>query len=165
MATTKFANSPISPTLFDKDNAAIEKLFTDPVTEAIAPEKTPAVNEVIEAEATTPVLTFTTEAAARVQRLIAEDEDDELGPDTKLRLAIAGGGCSGFKYEFSFTDTQEDDDEAITTDDVTLLVDPTSLQYLEGATIGFEEDANGEQFVIKNPQAQTTCGCGSSFSA
>ena len=81
-----------------------------------------------------------------------------------MRVFITGGGCSGFQYGFTFEENQQDGDTAIITDGVTLLVDPMSFQYLVGAEIDYKEDLSGSQFVIRNPNATTTCGCGSSFS-
>jgi iron-sulfur cluster insertion protein len=106
-------------------------------------------------------LTFTASAAAKVRELIAEEGNDAL----KLRVYIQGGGCSGFQYGFEFDETQTEDDLAVVTDGVTLVVDPLSLQYLMGATVDYTESLHGAQFVIRNPNAKTTCGCGSSFSA
>lgn len=106
-----------------------------------------------------PLLHFTSAAAAKVRELIAE----EGNPALKLRVYIQGGGCSGFQYGFEFDPGQEPDDAAIVTDGVTLLVDPLSLQYLVGATVDYSESLSGAQFVIRNPNAKTTCGCGSSF--
>ena len=104
-------------------------------------------------------LDFTTAAATKVRELIAE----EGNPALKLRVYIQGGGCSGFQYGFEFDEQQGEDDLAIATDDVTLLVDPLSLQYLMGAVVDYTESLHGAQFVIRNPNAKTTCGCGSSF--
>ena len=106
-------------------------------------------------------LTFTSAAAAKVRELIAEEGNAEL----KLRVYIQGGGCSGFQYGFEFDEQQGEDDLAVKTDGVTLLVDPLSLQYLMGAEVDYTESLHGAQFVIRNPNAKTTCGCGSSFSA
>jgi iron-sulfur cluster insertion protein len=90
----------------------------------------------------------------------------EQGDDgRKLRVFIAGGGCSGFQYGFCFEEQTEEDDTVMTAGDVEVLVDPTSLAYLEGASIDYVEDVTGSRFVINNPNAKTTCGCGSSFSA
>lgn len=102
---------------------------------------------------------FTKAAAAKVQSLI----DEEGNPSLKLRVYITGGGCSGFQYGFTFDDNQKEDDEAVVTDNVALLIDPMSLMYLHGAEIDYVEDLSGSQFVIRNPNAKTTCGCGSSF--
>lgn len=106
-------------------------------------------------------LQFTSAAAAKVRELIAE----EGNPSLKLRVYIQGGGCSGFQYGFEFDEQQAEDDLAVHTDGVTLLVDPLSLQYLMGAEVDYTESLHGAQFVIRNPNAKTTCGCGSSFSA
>jgi iron-sulfur cluster insertion protein len=106
-------------------------------------------------------LQFTSAAAAKVRELIAE----EGNPDLKLRVYIQGGGCSGFQYGFEFDEQQGEDDLAVQTDGVTLLVDPLSLQYLMGAEVDYTESLHGAQFVIRNPNAKTTCGCGSSFAA
>lgn len=107
-----------------------------------------------------PGLIFTDAAARKVQQLILE----ERNPDLKLRVYISGGGCSGFQYGFSFDEDQAEDDMAIVNDGITLLVDPLSFQYLMGAEVDYSESLQGAQFVIRNPNASTTCGCGSSFS-
>ena len=104
---------------------------------------------------------FTHAAAHKVAELIREEGNDAL----KLRVYISGGGCSGFQYGFSFDEEQAEDDLAVQTDGVTLLVDPLSLQYLLGAEVDYSESLQGAQFTIRNPNAKTTCGCGSSFSA
>ncbi len=104
-------------------------------------------------------LVFTDRAADKVKALIEEEKN----PDLKLRVYITGGGCSGFQYGFSFDETQNDDDTAVQNGDVTVVVDPMSFQYLMGAEIDFEDDLQGARFIIKNPNAATTCGCGSSF--
>jgi iron-sulfur cluster insertion protein len=106
-------------------------------------------------------LVFTDSAAAKVADLIAEEGNPEL----KLRVFVQGGGCSGFQYGFTFDDAVNEDDTLFEKNGVTLLVDSMSFQYLVGAEIDYKEDINGSQFVIKNPNATTTCGCGSSFSA
>ena len=106
-------------------------------------------------------LVFTDNAANKVRSLIEE----EGNPDLKLRVFVSGGGCSGFQYGFTFEEAVSDDDTALNKGGVTLLVDPMSLQYLLGAEIDYKEDMEGAQFVIKNPNATSTCGCGSSFSA
>ena len=106
-------------------------------------------------------LVFTDSAAAKVADLIAEEGNPEL----KLRVFVQGGGCSGFQYGFTFDDAVNEDDTLFEKNGVTLLVESMSFQYLVGAEIDYKEDINGSQFVIKNPNAQTTCGCGSSFSA
>ena len=104
---------------------------------------------------------FTDKAAAKVRNLIEEEGNLEL----KLRVFVTGGGCAGFQYGFSFDETANDDDTLIEKNGVTLLVDPMSYQYLVGAEIDYTESLEGSQFVIKNPNATSTCGCGSSFSA
>ncbi len=106
-------------------------------------------------------LSLTASAAAKVASLITE----EANPELKLRVYICGGGCSGFQYGFSFDEQAEADDLAVQRDGVTLIVDPLSLQYLMGAEVDYRESLQGSQFVIRNPNAKTTCGCGSSFSA
>ncbi|TDR32375.1 iron-sulfur cluster insertion protein ErpA [Hydromonas duriensis] len=103
---------------------------------------------------------FTDSAAEKVKDLIAE----EGNPDLKLRVFVQGGGCSGFQYGFTFDEIINEDDTPIEKNGVTLLVDSMSYQYLVGAEIDYKEDLEGAQFVIKNPNASTTCGCGSSFS-
>ncbi|MBT8143730.1 MAG: iron-sulfur cluster insertion protein ErpA [Gammaproteobacteria bacterium] len=105
-------------------------------------------------------LVFTDAAARKVGELISEEGNEQL----KLRVYISGGGCSGFQYGFTFDEQIEDGDTRIENDGVTLLVDPMSIQYLEGAEIDYKEDLEGAQFIIRNPNATTTCGCGSSFS-
>ena len=105
-------------------------------------------------------LNFTTAAAAKVRELVQEEGNAALA----LRVYIQGGGCSGFQYGFEFDENQAQDDMAVATDGVTLLVDPLSLQYLMGAQVDYSEGLGGAQFVIRNPNAKTTCGCGSSFS-
>lgn len=114
-----------------------------------------------EAATETSPLIFTTAAAGKVAKLI----EDEGNPNLMLRIYIQGGGCSGFQYGFTFDETVKEGDEEIVTDGVTLLVDPMSMQYLMGAEIDYSEGLQGSQFVIRNPNATTTCGCGSSFSA
>lgn len=106
-------------------------------------------------------LVFTDNAAKKVKELI----DEEGSPDLKLRVFVSGGGCSGFQYGFTFEDTVNDDDTQVERDGVVLLIDPMSLQYLTGAEIDYQDSLQGSQFVIRNPNATTTCGCGSSFSA
>ncbi len=105
-------------------------------------------------------LSFSAAAAAKVSELIA----DEGNPNLKLRLYVTGGGCSGFSYGFAFDDQLNEDDTRIDKDGVTMVVDAMSLQYLMGADIDYEDGLEGSRFVIHNPNAQTTCGCGSSFS-
>ena len=106
-------------------------------------------------------LVFTDNAAAKVKQLIEEEGNLEL----KLRVFVTGGGCSGFQYGFTFDEAVSDDDTTMQKNGVTLLIDPMSLQYLGGAEIDYQEGVEGAQFVIKNPNATSTCGCGSSFSA
>lgn len=106
-------------------------------------------------------LIFTDSAARKVKELIAEENN----PGLMLRVFVSGGGCSGFQYGFTFEEAANEDDARVNKDGVTLLIDPLSFQYLVGAEIDYQEDLQGAQFVIKNPNAKTTCGCGSSFSA
>ncbi|RRS04573.1 iron-sulfur cluster insertion protein ErpA [Aquabacterium soli] len=106
-----------------------------------------------------PIL-FTDSAASKVAELVAE----EGNPDLKLRVFVQGGGCSGFQYGFTFDEIVNEDDTPMTKNGVTLLIDAMSLQYLMGAEIDYKDDLEGAQFVIRNPNATTTCGCGSSFS-
>jgi len=103
---------------------------------------------------------FTDNAAKKVGSLIAEEGNDAL----KLRVYISGGGCSGFQYGFTFDEEVAEDDTQVENDGVTVLIDSMSIQYLNGAEIDYKEDLSGSQFVIRNPNAATTCGCGSSFS-
>ncbi|WP_261833923.1 iron-sulfur cluster insertion protein ErpA [Vibrio ishigakensis] len=105
-------------------------------------------------------LNFSDAAAARVKVLITEEENPEL----KLRVYITGGGCSGFQYGFTFDEKVNDGDAVIVKDEVTLVVDPMSLQYLIGGTVDYTEGLEGARFFIDNPNATTTCGCGASFS-
>lgn len=106
-------------------------------------------------------LVFTDNAAGKVRKLI----DEEGNADLKLRVFVTGGGCSGFQYGFTFDEVQNEDDTVMEKNGVHLLIDPMSYQYLVGAEIDYSEGLEGAQFVIKNPNATTTCGCGSSFSA
>jgi iron-sulfur cluster insertion protein len=108
-----------------------------------------------------PALVFTESAAIKVGELIRE----EGNPNLKLRVFVSGGGCSGFQYGFTFDENEEEGDTSVEAHGVKLLVDPMSIQYLAGAEIDYKEDLEGAQFVIRNPNATTTCGCGSSFSA
>jgi iron-sulfur cluster insertion protein len=121
---------------------------------AVAQAATPDVNEV------PAPLVFTDSAADKVKQLIEEEGNPEL----KLRVFVQGGGCSGFQYGFTFDEETNEDDTTMTKNGVSLLIDSMSYQYLVGAEIDYKEDINGAQFVIKNPNATTTCGCGSSFS-
>ena len=122
------------------------------------------MNAVTESAATTaemPVpFVFTDAAVDKVKQLI----DEEGNPDLKLRVFVQGGGCSGFQYGFTFDEEVNEDDTVMNKNGVQLLIDSMSYQYLVGAEIDYKDDLNGAQFVIKNPNATTTCGCGSSFS-
>ncbi len=106
------------------------------------------------------LLDFSDAAAAKVKSLIAEEDN----PNLKLRVFISGGGCSGFQYGFTFDEAINEGDTEVENNGVMLLVDPMSFQYLTGATIDYKDDLEGARFVIENPNATTTCGCGSSFS-
>ncbi|MEH6591095.1 MAG: iron-sulfur cluster insertion protein ErpA [Halioglobus sp.] len=99
-------------------------------------------------------------AVRKVRDLVSEEENDDL----KLRVFITGGGCSGFQYGFTFDELTADDDTLIEREGVTLLVDPMSFQYLSGSEVDYTEGLEGSRFVVKNPNATATCGCGSSFS-
>ena len=107
-----------------------------------------------------PLLVFSDSAAGKVKQLIDEEGNTEL----KLRVFVSGGGCSGFQYGFTFDEVQNEDDTVMEKNGVMLLIDPMSYQYLAGAEIDYSEGLEGAQFVIKNPNATSTCGCGSSFS-
>ena len=111
-------------------------------------------------EMPTPI-NFSDNAVKKVKELIEE----EGTPDLKLRVFVSGGGCSGMQYGFTFEDSINEDDTKVEKDNVMLLIDPMSLQYLTCAEIDYQDNVQGSQFVIKNPNATTTCGCGSSFSA
>ena len=111
-------------------------------------------------EIPTPI-NFSDNAVKKVKELIEE----EGTPDLKLRVFVSGGGCSGMQYGFTFEESVNEDDTKVEKDNVMLLIDPMSLQYLTGAEIDYQDNVQGSQFVIKNPNATTTCGCGSSFSA
>ena len=104
---------------------------------------------------------FSDSAANKVSALIADEGNDNL----KLRVYVSGGGCSGFQYGFTFDEEVNEDDTCVEKNGVTVLIDSMSIQYLNGAEIDYKEDISGAQFVIRNPSATTTCGCGSSFSA
>lgn len=108
----------------------------------------------------TDLLTVTDSAASKVRTLIEEEGNEAL----KLRVFVTGGGCSGFQYGFTFDENINEGDTSIDKDGVTFLVDPMSFQYLIGAELDYQEGLQGAQFLIKNPNASTTCGCGSSFS-
>ncbi len=112
------------------------------------------------AEMPAPIL-FTDSAADKVKQLIEEEGNSDL----KLRVFVQGGGCSGFQYGFTFDEATNEDDTIMEKNGVQLLIDAMSYQYLVGAEIDYKDDIEGAQFVIKNPNAQSTCGCGSSFSA
>src|SRR6056300_1018153 len=106
-------------------------------------------------------IVFTDAAASKVGELIAEEDN----PNLKLRVFISGGGCSGFQYGFTFDEKIEDGDSEVVNMGVKLVIDPMSVQYLMGAEIDYKEDLQGAQFIIRNPHATTTCGCGQSFTA
>lgn len=114
---------------------------------------------VIGSSAPPPPIVFTDAAANKVGELIKEEDNSNL----KLRVFVSGGGCSGFQYGFTFDEDIEDGDSQIENQGVTLVVDPMSVQYLMGAEIDYKDDLQGAQFIIRNPNAATTCGCGSSF--
>lgn len=105
------------------------------------------------------VLSISEAAASKVRELIEDEGNEKL----KLRVFVTGGGCSGFSYGFTFDEDSADDDAAIERDGITVLVDPMSYPYLAGAQIDYREDLSGAQFVIDNPNASSTCGCGNSF--
>ncbi|MBV2217328.1 MAG: iron-sulfur cluster insertion protein ErpA [Diaphorobacter sp.] len=118
-----------------------------------------ALAEAVQTDMPAP-LVFTDSAASKVAELVAE----EGNPDLKLRVFVQGGGCSGFQYGFTFDEVVNEDDTQMSKNGVTLLIDAMSYQYLVGAEIDYKDDLEGAQFVIRNPNASTTCGCGSSFS-
>lgn len=105
-------------------------------------------------------LVFTDAAANKVKNLVADEEN----PDLKLRVYITGGGCSGFQYGFTFDEKVNEGDMTIEKNGVSLVIDPMSLQYLIGGTVDYTEGLEGSRFIVNNPNASTTCGCGSSFS-
>lgn len=115
--------------------------------------------ETVDLQAPPSPLVFTDAAASKVKQLL----DEEGNPELKLRVFVQGGGCSGFQYGFTFDDIVNDDDTTVDRGGVQLLIDPMSFQYLVGAEIDYKDDIEGAQFVIRNPNATTTCGCGSSF--
>ena len=117
------------------------------------------LTESVDLQAPPSPLLFSDAAATKVKELL----DEEGNPNLKLRVFVQGGGCSGFQYGFTFDEVINDDDTTIDKNGVQLLIDPMSFQYLVGAEIDFKEDLEGAQFVIRNPNANTTCGCGSSF--
>jgi|SRR5210317_728604 iron-sulfur cluster insertion protein len=103
---------------------------------------------------------FTPRAASKVRALKEEEGNDDL----RLRVFVTGGGCAGFQYGFTFDELMADDDTLIETDGVGLLIDAMSIQYLAGAEVDYTEGLEGSRFIVHNPNAETTCGCGSSFS-
>lgn len=105
------------------------------------------------------MITITDSAVVKLRDILAEENN----PSLKLRVFVQGGGCSGMQYGFTLDDTQNEDDWAIEAQDIQVLIDSMSGGYLQGATLDYKEDQYGSQFTIKNPNAQTTCGCGSSF--
>jgi iron-sulfur cluster insertion protein len=107
------------------------------------------------------MITITESASIKIKDLLTEENN----PSLMLRTFVQGGGCSGFQYGFTFDEEQNEDDFEIALESFKVVVDSMSMQYLQGAVIDYKEDLEGAQFVIKNPNAQTTCGCGSSFSA
>lgn len=122
---------------------------------------TATASETVAGDPPPPPLVFTDAAALKVSQLIRE----EANPALKLRVYVQGGGCSGFQYGFTFDENLEEGDMSVENQGVTLLIDPMSFQYLIGAEIDYREGLDGAQFVIRNPNAKTTCGCGSSFAA
>ncbi|MGO1659190.1 MAG: iron-sulfur cluster insertion protein ErpA [Marinobacter sp.] len=104
-------------------------------------------------------LFFSDSAVNKVRELV----DEEGNTDLRLRVFVTGGGCSGFQYGFSFDESQDEEDTVIEREGATLLIDPMSYQYLVGATVDYQEGLQGSQFVVQNPNASSTCGCGSSF--
>jgi iron-sulfur cluster insertion protein len=113
---------------------------------------------IVQQQAVTPLL-FSDSAVSRVRKLVEEEGNEGL----KLRVFVTGGGCSGFQYGFSFDEAQDDEDAVIEKGGMSLLVDPMSYQYLVGAIVDYQEGLQGAQFVVQNPNASSTCGCGSSF--
>jgi iron-sulfur cluster insertion protein len=106
------------------------------------------------------MINLTESAIKQINEIILQENDPKL----KLRMYVQGGGCSGFSYGFELTDAQENDDWEIAADSTSVLIDPISMQYLEGITVDYKNDLEGARFAIKNPKAASTCGCGSSFS-
>lgn len=106
------------------------------------------------------VMVLTESAARKVRALRVDEGNDNL----KLRVYITGGGCSGFSYGFKFDESLNDGDTVVERDDVTMLVDQLSIQYLSGSTVDYLEGLQGARFIVENPNASSTCGCGSSFS-
>lgn len=113
------------------------------------------------AETFTPQAFYVSDAAARRVKTLAQEEEN---PALKLRVFVTGGGCSGFQYGFTFSEGVDEDDTQVQKDGVTVLVDPLSYQYLVGAEVDYKEGLEGNQFVVRNPNATSTCGCGASFS-
>ena len=105
-------------------------------------------------------MNITETAATRLRQILTDDNT----PNAKIRIYVEGGGCSGFSYGFAIEDIAQEDDLSFVEQDIEILVDPISMSYLEGITVDFKSDINGERFAIQNPQAASTCGCGSSFS-
>jgi iron-sulfur cluster insertion protein len=105
------------------------------------------------------MITLTESAQAKIKEVLADES-----PQSRLRMYVQGGGCSGFSYGFTIDDEHNEDDFEIPTSSQSVLVDSMSIQYLQGATVDYVEDLQGSRFSINNPQAQSTCGCGSSFS-
>ena len=108
-----------------------------------------------------PVLLNVTDSAVKKVRALVEDEGNS---ELKLRVFVTGGGCSGFQYGFTFDEAVGDEDTVVTKEDVSVLIDPLSFQYLVGAAVDYQEGLEGARFVVNNPNASTTCGCGASFS-
>jgi adenylate kinase len=156
----------VTSAIFDKIEMIEQRMQKTPAqnqtsdqnTQQVIKNKTAASSQLISIEDAPFV--FTSNAASKVKELI----EDEGNPELKLRVFVQGGGCSGFQYGFMFEDESNDDDTVMQKDGVTLLVDAMSYQYLVGSEIDYKDDITGAQFVIKNPNATTTCGCGSSFS-
>ncbi len=118
------------------------------------------INPTISSTPSAPTMILSDNAARKVRRLREEEDDDGL----MLRVYVTGGGCSGFSYGFDFASEMGEDDASFSNDDVSMVVDSLSFQYLQGSTIDYVEGLEGSRFVVNNPNATTTCGCGSSFS-
>lgn len=106
------------------------------------------------------MINITTTAQAKIHELIRNEND----PNLRLRMYVQGGGCSGFSYGFEITEEKAEDDWEIPVISTSVLIDPISMQYLEGIIVDYKDDINGARFAIQNPKAASTCGCGSSFS-
>jgi iron-sulfur cluster insertion protein len=106
------------------------------------------------------MINLTDNAILKLEQLLGQDEN----PNAKIRIYVQGGGCSGFQYGFAIEDESQEDDFVITEGNVNVLIDPISFGYLEGITVDYKSDLQGERFAIQNPKAASTCGCGSSFS-